>query len=61
MVAQVGSEATDEDDDEIIQQQLEIILLEHSGDPIKIWGNSEQWVLELRDGRRVEGEICRLA
>lgn len=39
--------------DEVIQQELQRILLKHNDDRIKIWGNSEKWVLELRDGRRV--------
>lgn len=39
--------------DEVIQQELQRILLKHNDDTIKIWGNSEKWVLELRDGRRV--------
>lgn len=39
--------------DEVIQQELQRILLKNNDDTIKIWGNSEKWVLELRDGRRV--------
>ena len=30
-----------------------MILQEHSDNIVKKWGNSKQWVLELRDGRRV--------
>ena len=30
------------------------LYIEHSDNVIKKWGNSEQWVLELWDGRRVE-------
>ena len=30
-----------------------LILREHSGNIDKKWGNSEQWVLELREGRRI--------
>ena len=30
-----------------------MLLQDHSGDIVKKWGNSEKWVLELRDGRRV--------
>ena len=30
-----------------------LFLQDHSGNVVKKWGNSEQWVLELRNGRRV--------
>ena len=41
------------DCDEALQWDLRMILQEHSDNVIKKWGNSEQWILELRDGRRV--------
>ena len=41
------------DSDESLVRDLQLILQEHSGNIVKKWGNSEQWVLELRDGRRV--------
>ena len=47
-----GSEHTF-DCDEALQWDPRMILQEHSNNVIKKWGNSEQWVLELRDGRRV--------
>lgn len=39
--------------EENLQRDLQLILHEHSDNVIKKWGNSEQWVLELRDWRRV--------
>ena len=30
-----------------------LFLQEYSGNVVKKWGNSEQWVLQLRNGRRV--------
>ena len=41
------------DCDESLERDLRLILQEHYADIVKKWGNSEQWVLELRDGRRV--------
>ena len=41
------------DCDESLERNLQLLLQDHSGDIVKKWGNSEQWVLELRDGRRV--------
>ena len=41
------------DSDESLECVLRLILQEHSGNIVKKWGNSEQWVLKLRDGRRV--------
>ena len=38
---------------ENLERDPRLILQEHSGNIVKNWGNSEQWVLELRDGRRV--------
>ena len=41
-------------EDEVnVQRDIRLLLQEHSGNVVKKWGNSEQWVLELRDGRRV--------
>ena len=40
--------------DVALQRDIQQIIHEHSDNVIKKWGNSEQWVLELRDGRRVE-------
>ena len=40
--------------DVALQRDIQRIIHEHSDNVIKKWGNSEQWVLELRDGRRVE-------
>ena len=39
--------------DESLVLDPRLFLQEHSGNFDKKWGNSEQWVLELRDGRRV--------
>lgn len=39
--------------DEALQHDLRLILQEHSGNVNKKWGNSKQWILELRTGRRV--------
>jgi len=36
-----------------LQRDIQRILQEHTNNVIKKWGNSEQWVLELQDGRRV--------
>ena len=41
------------EDEEDLQRDLQLILHEHSRNVIKKWGNSKQWVLELRDGSRV--------
>uniref|UniRef100_A0A7N2LM90 Uncharacterized protein n=1 Tax=Quercus lobata TaxID=97700 RepID=A0A7N2LM90_QUELO len=41
------------DSDESLVRDLLLILQEHSGNIVKKWGNSEQWILELRDGRWV--------
>ena len=40
--------------DVTLQRDIQQIIHEHSDNVIKKWGNSEQWVLELRDRRRVE-------
>jgi len=40
--------------DVALQRDIQRIIHEHSDNVIKKWGNSEQWVLELQDGRRVE-------
>ena len=37
-----------------LQRDIQRIIHEHSDNVIKKLGNSEQWVLELWDGRRVE-------
>ena len=39
--------------DESLERDFWLILQEHSGNIVKKWGNSEQWVLELCDRRRV--------
>ena len=39
--------------DMALQRDIQQIIHEHSDNVIKKWGNSEQWVLELRDGKRV--------
>ena len=39
--------------DESLERDLRLLLQDHSGDIVKKWENSEKWVLELRDGRRV--------
>ena len=54
----LGSDESDEsantsDGEEKLHQDICLILQENSGIVSKKWGNSEQWVLELRDGRRV--------
>jgi len=41
------------DSEKGLKQDFRLILQEHSGNIVKKWGNSEQWVLELRDRRRV--------
>ena len=41
------------DSEKGLKQDFQLILQEHSGNIVKKWGNSEQWVLELRDRRRV--------
>ena len=41
------------DDEEALHRDIQQIIYEHSDNVIKKWGNSEQWVLELRDGKRV--------
>ena len=41
------------DDDVDLQRNIQQIIHQHIDDVIKKWGNSEQWVLELRDGKRV--------
>ena len=47
-----GSACTS-DGDESLLRDLRLTLQEHFGNIVKKWGDSEQWVLELRDGRRV--------
>ena len=42
---------------ESLERDLRLLLQDHSGNIVKKWGNSEQWVLELRDGRRVAMSI----
>ena len=54
--ARNGSACTT-DSDESLVCDLQLILQEHFGNIVKKWGNSEQWVLELRDGRRVAVSI----
>ena len=55
---EVGNESVCASDcDESLERDLRLLLQDHSGDIVKKWGNSEQWVLELRDGRRVEVPI----
>ena len=44
---------TDTDSEEGLVRDLRLTLQEHFGNIVKKWRNSEQWVLELRDGRRV--------
>jgi len=39
--------------DVALQRDIQQIIHQHSDNVIKKWGNSEQWVLELRDGNRV--------
>ena len=41
------------DVDVALQRDIQRIIHEHTNNVIKKRGNSEQWVLELRDGRRV--------
>ncbi|KAK7827204.1 hypothetical protein CFP56_031323 [Quercus suber] len=41
------------DGEEKLHQDIRLILQENTGNVSKKWGNSEQLVLELRDGRRV--------
>ena len=41
------------DGDVALQRDIQRIIYEHTNNVIKKWGNSEQWVLELRDGKRV--------
>ena len=41
------------DGDVALQRDIQRIIHEHTDNVIKKWGNSEQWVLELRDGKRV--------
>ena len=41
------------DDDVDLHRNIQQIIQQHSDDVIRKWGNSEQWVLELRDGKRV--------
>ena len=45
------------DGDVALQRDIQQIIHEHSDNVIKKWGNSEQWVLELRDGKRVSVSI----
>ena len=52
MEARNGSACTT-DSDESLVRDLRLILQEHSNNIVKKWGNSELWVLELHDGRRV--------
>ena len=39
--------------DVALQRDIQRIIHQHFDNVIKKWGNSEQWVLELRDGKRV--------
>ena len=41
------------DDDGDVQRNIQQIIHQHTDEVIKKWGNSEQWVLELRNGKRV--------
>ena len=41
------------DGDVALQRDIQLIINEHTDNVIKKWGNSEQWVLELWDGKRV--------
>ena len=41
------------DGDVALQRDIQRIIHEHTDNVIKKWGDFEQWVLELRDGRRV--------
>ena len=57
-IAFLSSDESDEstntsDGEEKLHQDIHLILQENSGNVSKKRGNSEQWVLELRDGRRV--------
>ena len=45
------------DGDVALQRDIQQIIHEHSDNVIKKWGNSEQWVLELRDRKRVSVPI----
>ena len=40
-------------DDVALQHNIQQIIHQHTNNVIKKWGNSEQWVLELQDGKRV--------
>ena len=50
---ELDESANTSDGEENLQRDILLILQEHSGNVSKKWGNSEEWVLELRDGRRV--------
>ena len=50
--ARFGSACTIEHG-ENLERDPRLFLQEHSGNIVKKWGNSEQWVLELHNGRRV--------
>nr|POF02877.1 putative disease resistance rpp8-like protein 4 [Quercus suber] len=41
------------DDEAALHRDIHRIIHEHTDNVIKKWGNSEQWVLELHDGKRV--------
>ena len=41
------------EDDGELQRSIQQIIQQHTDEVIKKWGNSEQWVLELRNGKRV--------
>ena len=41
------------EDDGELQSSIQQILHQHTDEIIRKWGNSEQWVLELRNGKRV--------
>ena len=41
------------DGDVVVKHNIQQIIHQHTDNVIKKWGNSEQWVLELRDGKRV--------
>ena len=50
---ELDESANTSDGEENLQRDIRLILQEHFGNVSKKWGNSEEWVLELRDGRRV--------
>ena len=50
--ARFGSVYTTEHGENLVRDPR-LFLQEHSGNIVKKWGDTEQWVLELRNGRRV--------